>query len=145
MDSKEYVNLYLDICNELLTKLTFDKSASDNSNQHIFFVTLDKSMNYLADEVLSFSSIEQSLFSSLNSSAKWNLLSDDITFKNIIKREFEPNGFLYEFNQTQGKLFNPIDQSIIISNDSINLKKFISILDKYKEFMFMLRKTTEEC
>ena len=145
MDSKEYVNLYLDICNELLTKLTFDKSASDNSNQHIFFVTLDKSMNYLADEVLSFSSIEQSSFSSLNSSAKWNLLSDDITFKNIIKREFEPNGFLYEFNQTQGKLFNPIDQSIIISNDSINLKKFISILDKYKEFMFMLRKTTEEC
>ena len=145
MDSKEYVNLYLDICNELLTKLTFDKSASDNSNQHIFFVTLDKSMNYLADEVLSYSSIEQSLFSSLNSSAKWNLLSDDITFKNIIKREFEPNGFLYEFNQTQGKLFNPIDQSIIISNDSINLKKFISILDKYKEFMFMLRKTTEEC
>ena len=145
MDSKEYVNLYLDICNELLTKLTFDKSASDNSNQHIFFVTLDKSMNYLADEVLSFSSIEQSSFSSLNSSAKWNLLSDDITFKNIIKREFEPNGFLYEFNQTQGKLFNPIDQSLIISNDSINLKKFISILDKYKEFMFMLRKTTEEC
>ena len=145
MDSKELVNLYLDICNEFLTKLTFDKSASDNSNQHIFFVTLDKSMNYLADEVLSYSSIEQSLFSSLNSSAKWNLLSDDITFKNIIKREFEPNGFLYEFNQTQGKLFNPIDQSIIISNDSINLKKFISILDKYKEFMFMLRKTTEEC
>ena len=145
MDSKEYVNLYLDICNELLTKLTFDKSASDNSNQHIFFVTLDKSMNYLADEVLSFSSIEQSSFSSLNSSAKWNLLSDDITFKNIIKREFEPNGFLYEFNQTQEKLFHPIDQSIIISNDSTNLKKFISILDKYKEFMFMLRKTTEEC
>ena len=145
MDSKELVNLYLDICNELLTKLTFDKSASDNSNQHIFFVTLDKSMNYLADEVLSYSSIEQSLFSSLNPSAKWNLLSDDITFKNIIKREFEPNGFLYEFNQTQEKLFNPIDQSIIISNDSINLKKFISILDKYKEFMFMLRKTTEEC
>ena len=145
MDSKEYVNLYLDICNELLTKLTFDKSASDNSNQHIFFVTLDKSMNYLADEVLSFSSIEQSSFSSLNSSAKWNLLSDDIAFKNIIKREFEPNGFLYEFNQTQEKLFNPIDQSIIISNDSTNLKKFISILDKYKEFMFMLRKTTEEC
>ena len=145
MDSKEYVNLYLDICNEFLTKLTFDKSASDNSNQHIFFITLDKSMNHLADEVLSYSSIEQSLFSSLNSSAKWNLLSDDITFKNIIKREFEPNGFLYEFNQTQEKLFNPIDQSIIISNDSINLKKFISILDKYKEFMFMLRKTTEEC
>ena len=145
MDSKELVNLYLDICNELLTKLTFDKSASDNSNQHIFFVTLDKSMNYLADEVLSYSSIEQSLFSSLNSSAKWNLLSDDITFKNIIKREFEPNGFLYEFSQTQEKLFNPIDQSIIISNDSISLKKFILILDKYKEFMFLLRKTTEEC
>ena len=145
MDSKELVNLYLDISNELLTKLTFDKSASDNSNQHIFFITLDKSMNHLADEVLLYSSIEQSLFSSLNSSAKWNLLSDDITFKNIIKREFEPNGFLYEFNQTQEKLFNPIDQSIIISNDSTNLKKFISILDKYKEFMFMLRKTTEEC
>ena len=95
MDSKELVNLYLDICNELLTKLTFDKSASDNSNQHIFFVTLDKSMNYLADEVLSFSSIEQSLFSSLNSSAKWNLLSDDITFKNIIKREFEPVSYTH--------------------------------------------------
>ena len=53
MDSKELVNLYLDICNELLTKLTYDKSASDNSNQHIFFITLYKSMNNLEAAVVS--------------------------------------------------------------------------------------------
>ena len=51
MDSKELVNLYLDICNELLTKLTFDKSPSDNSNQHIFFIFLAHSMYHLADKV----------------------------------------------------------------------------------------------
>jgi len=52
VDSKEYVNLYLDICNELLTKLTFDKSASDNSNQHIFFVTLDKKSSIESQRLL---------------------------------------------------------------------------------------------
>jgi hypothetical protein len=35
--------------------------------------------------------------------------------------------------------------TIIASNDTINLKKINLILDKYKRFMLLLRKTLEEC
>jgi hypothetical protein len=42
-------------------------------------------------------------------------------------------------------LMNPVNASIIASNDTINLKKINLILDKYKRFMLLLRKTLEEC
>jgi hypothetical protein len=52
VDSKELVNLYLDISKELCSKLLFDKSPSDLSNQFLFFLSLEKSFDYLADDTL---------------------------------------------------------------------------------------------
>lgn len=145
MDLKELVNLYLDICEGILLKITFDKSSSDNANQFLFFLSLEQSLNFLADDILSSTSMDSASFSSLNTLSKWDFLSNEPAIKNIIIKEQLSEGFLYDLFETQKKLLNPVNDSIIISNDSINLKKFNLILDNYKRFMFLLRKTIEEC
>ncbi len=145
MDLKELVNLYLDICEGILLKITFDKSSSDNANQFLFFLSLEQSLNFLADDILSTTSMDSASFSSLNTLSKWDFLSNEPAIKNIIIKEQLSEGFLYDLFETQKKLLNPVNDSIIISNDSINLKKFNLILDNYKRFMFLLRKTIEEC
>ena len=145
MDLKELVNLYLDICEGILIKITFDKSSSDNANQFLFFLSLEQSLNFLADDILSSTSMDSASFSSLNTLSKWDFLSNEPAIKNIIIKEQLSEGFLYDLFETQKKLLNPVNDSIIISNDSINLKKFNLILDNYKRFMFLLRKTIEEC
>lgn len=145
MDLKELVNLYLDICEGILLKITFDKSSSDNANQFLFFLSLEQSLNFLADDILSTTSMDLASFSSLNTLSKWDFLSNEPAIKNIIIKEQLSEGFLYDLFETQKKLLNPVNDSIIISNDSINLKKFNLILDNYKRFMFLLRKTIEEC
>jgi len=145
VDLKELVNLYLDICEGILLKITFDKSSSDNANQFLFFLSLEQSLNFLADDILSTTSMDSASFSSLNTLSKWDFLSNEPAIKNIIIKEQLSEGFLYDLFETQKKLLNPVNDSIIISNDSINLKKFNLILDNYKRFMFLLRKTIEEC
>jgi hypothetical protein len=145
VDLKELVNLYLDICEGILLKITFDKSSSDNANQFLFFLSLEQSLNFLADDILSTTSMDLASFSSLNTLSKWDFLSNEPAIKNIIIKEQLSEGFLYDLFETQKKLLNPVNDSIIISNDSINLKKFNLILDNYKRFMFLLRKTIEEC
>lgn len=145
MDSKELVNLYLDICEGILLKITFDKSSSDNANQFLFFLSLEQSLNFLADDILSTTSMDLASFSSLNTLSKWDFLSNEPAIKNIIIKEQLSEGFLNDLFETQKKLLNPVNDSIIISNDSINLKKFNLILDNYKRLMFLLRKTIEEC
>tara|TARA_B110000467_G_scaffold98579_1_gene89154 strand:- start:1271 stop:1501 length:231 start_codon:yes stop_codon:yes gene_type:complete len=70
VDSKELVNLYLDICEGILLKITFDKSSSDNANQFLFFLSLEQSLNFLADDILSSTSMDSASFSSLNTFIK---------------------------------------------------------------------------
>jgi hypothetical protein len=84
-------------------------------------------------------------FHDLNLYAKWKLLSNEAALANIIKREMNDDGFLSDILLSKDKLLIPIDRSIIATNDSINLKKLNSILDKYKSFILLLRKTLEEC
>ena len=145
VEPKELVNLYLDICEGIILKLTFDKSSSDISNQYLFFLSLEQSLNYLADDVFSILNIEDPSFGLKNYLSKWDILSSEPSIKNIIIKELMHDGFLNDIKTTQTKLNNPIDETIITSNDSLNLKKFILILDNYKRFMFLLRKTIEEC
>ena len=84
-------------------------------------------------------------FHDLNYYSKWKLLSNEAALANIIKREMGDDGFLSDILIAKDKLLIPIDTSIIASNDPINLKKLNSILDKYKSFILLLRKTLEEC
>jgi hypothetical protein len=85
-------------------------------------------------------------FANLNYLSKWDSLVEEPAIKNIIKKEFNnSDGIFLLIKSTKEKLFNPIDTTIIASNDTINLKKINLILDKYKRFMLLLRKTLEEC
>ena len=65
--------------------------------------------------------------------------------KNIIFKEQQPDGFIFDFYNVKDKLYTPVNDSIIISNQTNNLKKYILILDSYKRFTLLLRKTLDEC
>ena len=146
VNSKELINLYLDICEDILFNLVFDGSNKDKNNLYLFLSSLEQSLDFLASDVSSILNLDSNTFTKLNHIAKWNILADEPAIKNIINNEFnKSDGIFLLISSTKDKLFNPIDSTIIASNDTINLKKINLILDKYKRFMLLLRKTLEEC
>ena len=140
VSAKELVNLYIDICDQILV----DKNLNQN-NKYLFFSSLEQSIDQFAIHLNSELNLNIPNFHDLNFYAKWKLLSNEAALTNIIKRETDDEGFLSDILLAKDKLLTPIDTSIIASNDSINLKKLNSILDKYKSFILLLRKTLEEC
>ena len=140
MNAKELVNLYIDICDQILV----DKNLNQN-NKYLFFSSLEQSIDQFAINLYLDLNLNISNFHDLNLYAKWKLLSNESALTNIIKREMNDDGFLSDILLSKDKLLIPIDTSIIASNDPINLKKLNSILDKYKSFILLLRKTLEEC
>ena len=140
VSAKELVNLYIDICDQIL----FDNNLNQN-NKYLFFSSLEQSIDQFAISLHTELNLNISNFHDLNFYAKWKLLSNEAALANIIKREMGDDGFLSDILIAKDKLLIPIDTSIIASNDSINLKKLNSILDKYKSFILLLRKTLEEC
>ena len=140
MSAKELVNLYIDICDQILV----DKNLNQN-NKYLFFSSLEQSIDQFAINLYLDLNLNISNFHDLNLYAKWKLLSNESALTNIIKREMNDDGFLSDILLSKDKLLIPIDRSIIATNDSINLKKLNSILDKYKSFILLLRKTLEEC
>ena len=140
MSAKELVNLYIDICDQILV----DNNLNQN-NKYLFFSSLEQSIDQFAINLHIELNLNISNFHDLNYYAKWKLLSNEATLANIIKREMGDDGFLSDILIAKDKLLIPIDTSIIASNDPINLKKLNSILDKYKSFILLLRKTLEEC
>jgi|TARA_B100001063_G_scaffold103599_1_gene96655 hypothetical protein len=146
VNSRELVNLYLDICEDIHANLDFSESSKDKNNIHLFLLSLEQSLDFLALDISSILNIDIILLNKLNCQSKWNFLADEPAIKNIIDNEFKnSDGIFLLINSTKEKLLNPINASIIASNDSINLKKINLILDKYKRFMLLLRKTLEEC
>ena len=140
MSAKELVNLYIDICDQILV----DNNLNQN-NKYLFFSSLEQSIDQFAINLHTELNLNISNFNDFNFYAKWKLLSNEAALANIIKREMSDDGFLSDILLAKDKLLIPIDTSIIASNDSINLKKLNSILDKYKSFILLLRKTLEEC
>ena len=146
MNPKELVNLYLDICEDISENLIFDNSNQDKNNLYLFLLSLEQSLDFLALDVSSILNLDIKSFAKLNYLSKWDSLVEEPAIKNIIKNEFiNSDGIFLLIKSTKEKLFNPIDTTIIASNDTINLKKINLILDKYKRFMLLLRKTLEEC
>ena len=140
MSAKELVNLYIDICDQILVGNNLNQN-----NKYLFFSSLEQSIDQFATNLHEELNLNISNFHDLNFYAKWKQLSNEIAIANIIKREMSDDGFLSDILFTKDKLLIPIDTSIIASNDPINLKKLNSILDKYKSFILLLRKTLEEC
>ena len=145
MDSKELINLYLDISEQIVNELEFDGSAKDKNNQYLFFSSLENSLDYLALNVESILPLETDSFHQLNYLAKWQKLSESLTIKNIIINEFGSDGLFTHIENVKEKIYAPLNDSIIYTNEAVNLKKINLILYKYKRFKMLLRKTLDEC
>ena len=145
MDPKELVNLYLDIADSLLSKLALNNSKDDDSDQYLFVLSIEQSLNSLADSIAASINFNNSDFSSYEYQKKWIELSSNSFLENIIKNEFSPNGLFNDLKQFKKMLHEPVNDSIIVSNETLSLKKFNSLLNRYKEFIIILRKSLEEC
>lgn len=145
MNPKELVNLYLDIANTLLSKLALNNSKDDDSDQYLFVLSIEQSLNSLADSIAASINFNNSDFSSYEYQKKWIELSSNSFLENIIKNEFSPNGLFNDLKQVKKMLHEPVNDSIIVSNETLSLKKFNLLLNRYKEFIIILRKSLEEC
>jgi len=145
VDPKELVNLYLDIANTLLSKLSLNNSKDDDSDQYLFVLSIEQSLNSLADSIAASINFNNSDFSSYEYQKKWIELSSNSFLENVIKNEFSPNGLFNDLKQVKKMLHEPVNDSIIVSNETLSLKKFNLLLNRYKEFIIILRKSFEEC
>jgi len=145
VDPKELVNLYLDIADSLLSKLVLNNSKDDDSDQYLFVLSIEQSLNSLADSIAASINFNNSDFSSYEYQKKWIELSSNSFLENIIKNEFSPNGLFNDLKQVKKMLHEPVNDSIIVSNETLSLKKFNLLLNRYKEFIIILRKSLEEC
>ena len=145
MDPRELVNHYLDISENLLSKLVLNKSINSQSDQHLFILSIEQSLDYLADSIAESVNFKSSKFISYEYQTKWLELSSNQAIKNIINNELVPGGLFHQLKQTKKILHEPVNDLIIVSNETLSLKKFNLLLDKYKEFIILLRKTLDEC
>ena len=145
MDPKELVNLYLDIADSLLSKLALNNSKDDDSDQYLFVLSIEQSLDSLANSIAASINFNNSDFSSYEYQKKWIELSSNSFLENIIKNEFSPNGLFNDLKQFKKMLHEPVNDSIIVSNETLSLKKFNLLLNRYKEFIIILRKSLEEC
>ena len=145
MREKELSNLYIDLSEEILKNLVFDSSPQDNQNQLLFLNCIENSISYLADDI--YKSFESDIDSieDLNFKFKMIQLANSEVLKNIILKEVEPSGFIYQLEDSKDKLVSDHNKNLITSNQSNDLKKFSLILDKYKIFKELLRKILDEC
>ena len=145
MDPRELVNHYLDISENLLSKLVLNKSINSQSDQYLFILSIEQSLDYLADSIAESINFKSSKFISYEYQTKWLELSSNQAIKNIINNELVPSGLFHLLKQTKKILHEPVNDLIIVSNETLSLKKFNLLLDKYKEFIILLRKTLDEC
>jgi hypothetical protein len=145
MREKELSNLYIDLSEEILKKLVFDSSPQDNQNQLLFISCIENSISYLADDTYKSFKSDIDSIKDLNFKFKLIKLSNSEVLKNIILKEIEPSGFIYQLEDSKDKLVSDNDKNFIASNQSNDLKKFSLILDKYKTFKELLRKILDEC
>ncbi len=145
VEEKEFSNLYEDMAKEFLTSLKFDNSVSDNNNQLLFLSCFENSLSYFADEIYENFKNDIDPIDKFNNLNKWRELSKIKIFSNIISEEIENNGFINQINDSKYKVADNSIQNLIISNESNTLKKFNSLLDKYKTFKELLRKMLHEC
>ena len=142
---KELSNLYIDLSEEILNNLVFDSSPKDNQSQLLFLSCIENSISYLADDIYKSFKSDIDSIEDLNFKFKMIQLANSEVLKNIILKEVEPSGFIYQLEDSKDKLVSDHNKNLITSNQSNDLKKFSLILDKYKIFKELLRKILDEC
>jgi hypothetical protein len=136
----ELSNLYLDISQEIL-----GKSLINNSEELIFIVCVEKSLSYLADDIYDNSTIDLKPIEHLNYLYKWKELSNSIALRNIITKELSSEGLFSILEKSKSIFFREDNKNLITTSEINDLKKFNLIIDRYKAFKELLRKTLDEC
>ena len=96
MDPRELVNHYLDISENLLSKLVLNKSINSQSDQYLFILSIEQSLDYLADSIAESINFKSSKFISYEYQTKWLELSSNQAIKNIINNELVPSGLFHQ-------------------------------------------------
>ena len=81
----------------------------------------------------------------MNYKSKWLEISNVMALKNIILKELDSDGVINQIEKSKNIIFRENDENLITRSETNDLKKFILILDKYKAFKEILRKTLYEC
>ena len=145
MEYKELSNLYIDLSEDILKNIKFDKSSKDNQNQLIFFSCIENCLDCEANHIYNTINSDIESINELNFEYKWIKLMEIEVIKNIIKNKLFNDGLISAISDSKKRIFSTTDTNIISSNKSNDLKKFTLILSKYKSFNELIRKTLDEC
>ena len=140
VSSAELTNLYEDIAKNLLAK------ESLQYQQNLFLISIEKSLSFLADEILEKVDTEQNTsINKLSLIEKWKTLAAVDSIKNLVLPEIGHQGILSQIEAYYSMLNAPIKDNVISSDSSLDLKKMNMLLDKLYRWKDLLRKTLDEC
>ncbi len=145
MKNKELSNQFLDISEDILDKLKIGNFSDTKNNQLLFLVCIENSLMYLANDIFDTFQNELKPIKDLNYKSKWLEISNVMALKNIILKELDSDGVINQIEKSKNIIFRENDENLITRSETNDLKKFILILDKYKAFKEILRKTLYEC
>ena len=145
MKNKELSNQFLDISEDILDKLKIGNFSDTKNNQLLFLVCIENSLMYLANDIFDTFQNELKPIKDLNYKSKWLEISNVMALKNIIFKELDSDGVINQIEKSKNIIFRENDENLITRTQINDLKKFTLILDKYKAFKEMLRKTLYEC
>ena len=145
MKNKELSNQFLDISEDILDKLKIGNFSDTKNNQLLFLVCIENSLMYLANDIFDTFQNELKPIKDLNYKSKWLEISNVMALKNIIFKELDSDGVINQIEKSKNIIFRENDENLITRSETNDLKKFILILDKYKAFQEILRKTLYEC
>lgn len=145
MKNKELSNQFLDISEDILDKLKIGNFSDTKNNQLLFLVCIENSLMYLANDIFDTFQNELKPIKDLNYKSKWHEISNVMALKNIILKELDSDGVINQIEKSKNIIFRENDENLITRSETNDLKKFILILDKYKAFKEILRKTLYEC
>ena len=145
MESFELVNHYLDLSSDTLQQIKFDGSQSDNQLRLIFCLALEKSFDSFADEIYKKENFEIEKFSQMKPISKFKSILDNYPSYGLVNNQFRIDGFITLFNESFEKEIEQDNLNLITSSSTNSLKKFISLLDMYKQWINLFRKMNEEC
>ncbi len=144
MEEKELSNLYIDLSENILQKISFDSSLKDHQNQLLFLICIENSLYHLADDIYKIFSSDIDNIDNLSFKYRWIKLQEAPAIKNLIQKELDPDGLIYLIEDAKIKIIKN-DTNLITTNYSNNLKKYSLILNKHKMFTELLRKLLDEC
>ena len=145
MKNKELSNQFLDISEDILDKLKIGNFSDTKNNQLLFLVCIENSLMYLANDIFDTFQNELKPIKDLNYKSKWLEISNVMALKNIILKELDSDGVINQIEKSKNIIFRENDENLITRSETNDLKKFILILNKYKAFKEILRKTLYEC